>query len=84
MCAVRSQISRPKVLCRIYTRNKTTRPDSLEILGYEQYLESIMDEVAIGQDFLTTLRCSPVNIIATRHHIHILSIYHQRYTILAF
>lgn len=39
--------------------------------GYEQYLEFIMDEVAIGQDFLTTLRSSPVNIIAPRLHIRI-------------
>jgi len=54
------QISRPKVFCRNDTRNHTTSSDSLEMPAFEQYLEFIMDDVAVGQEFITKLRFSYV------------------------
>jgi len=52
--------------------------------AFGQYLEFIMDEVAMGQEFLTTLRFSSVSILTSMLHIHILLIFHQSYIILTF
>jgi hypothetical protein len=43
-----------------------------------------MDELAMGQDFLTTLPFSLVSIITQMIHVRILLIFHQRYIILVF
>ena len=52
--------------------------------AFGQYLEFIIDEVAMGQEFLTKLRFSSVSILISILHIHILLIFHQSYIILAF
>jgi len=43
-----------------------------------------MDEVAEGQEFLTTLRFSFVRKLTSMLHIQVLFIFHQSYIILAF